>query len=93
MTTWSEFKKNHPLSTEDELMVKMEEDIIRTVSKLREEQQMTQCELAEKCNLKQSAIARLEKLHHSPRVDSLIKILAQLGYTLKIVPISEVLDK
>ena len=93
MTTWSEFKKTHPLSTEEELMVKIEEDIICAVSKLREEQQLTQCELAERCNIKQSALARLEKQHHSPRVDSLIKILAQLGYTLKIVPISEVLDK
>ncbi len=93
MTTWSEFKKTHPLSTEEELMVKMEEDIIRTISKLREEQQMTQSELAEKCNIKQSALARLEKQHHSPRVDSLIKVLAPLGYTLKIVPISEVLEK
>lgn len=93
MTTWTEFKKAHPLSEEDELMVKMEEDIIRTVSKLREEQQMTQSELAEKCNMKQSALARLEKMHHSPRVDSLISVLAPLGYTLKIVPISEVLDK
>ena len=93
MTTWSEFKKNHPLSTEEELIVKMEEDIICTVSKLREEQQMTQSELAERCNIKQSALARLEKQHHSPRVDSLIKVLAPLGYTLKIVPISEVLGK
>lgn len=93
MITWSEFKKTHPLTTEDELMVKMEEDIIRTISKLREEQQMTQSELAEKCNIKQSAIARLEKQYHSPRVDSLIKVLAPLGYTLKIVPISEVLEK
>lgn len=93
MTTWSEFKKAHPLTTEEELMVKMEEDIIRTVSKLREEQQMTQSELAERCNIKQSALARLEKQHHSPRVDSLIKVLAPLGYTLKIVPISEVLNK
>ena len=93
MTTWSEFKQEHPLSTEDELMVRMEEDIIRTVSKLREEQQMTQSELAEKCNIKQSALSRLEKQHHSPRVDSLIKVLAPLGYTLKIVPISEVLGE
>ena len=93
MTTWSEFKKNHPLTTEEELMVKMEEDIICTISKLREEQQMTQSELAERCNIKQSALARLEKQHHSPRVDSLIKVLAPLGYTLKIVPISEVLGK
>lgn len=93
MVTWSEFKKTHSLTTEDELLVKMEEDIIRTVSRLREEQQLTQNELAEKCNIKQSALARLEKLHHSPRVDSLIKVLAPLGYTLKIVPISEVLEK
>lgn len=37
--------------------------------------------------MKQSMIARLEKMAHSPRIDTLLDILTQLGYTLKIVPI------
>ena len=93
MTTWSELKKTLDFTEEEELLVKMEMDMIRTISEIREKQGITQSELAEQCKLKQSAIARLEKMKHSPRVDSLIRILAPLGYTLKIVPISEVLDK
>ena len=50
---------------------------------------ITQAQLAEKCNMKQSMIARFEKLTHSPRVDTMLDILTQLGYTLKIVPIEQ----
>ena len=92
MTTWTEIRKTLGLTKEEELLIKMERDLIMAVSEIREEQGVTQSDLAELCNLKQSAVARLENMKHSPRVDSLIRILAPLGYTLKIVPISDVLE-
>jgi transcriptional regulator with XRE-family HTH domain len=55
--------------------------------KIREEQGLSQAQLAEKCNMKQSVIARMETAVHSPQVDSLLKILTPLGYTLKIEPL------
>ena len=48
----------------------------------------TQAQLAEKCNVTQPVIARMEKAVHSPQIDSLLKILTPLGYTLKIEPLS-----
>lgn len=50
------------------------------------ERGLTQAELAELCKVKQPAIARLETGGHSPRIDSLLKVLGPLGYTLQIVP-------
>ena len=44
-------------------------------------------QLAKMCDVKQPAIARIESLTHSPQVDSLLRILVPLGYTLQIVPI------
>lgn len=51
-----------------------------------EEQGLSQAELAKKCNVKQPTIARMEKNAHSPQIDSLLRVLAPLGYTLQIVP-------
>lgn len=67
----------------------MEKDLIRTLVQLREEKGFTQSQLAELCNVKQPVIARMESAVHSPQIDSLLKILAPLGYTLQIVPIAD----
>lgn len=56
---------------------------------IREEKGLTQSQLAEICNVKQPVIARLESSVHSPQIDSLLKILVPLSYTLQIVPIEE----
>ena len=53
----------------------------------RKEKGLTQMQLAKMCDVKQPAIARIESLTHSPQVDSLLRILVPLGYTLQIVPI------
>lgn len=53
----------------------------------REARGMTQRDLAEASGLKQPAIARIESHRSVPRVDTLLKLLVPLGYTLKIVPL------
>ena len=89
MTTWREFKKELNLSAEEQRIVELEMDLIRTLIAIREEQGLTQAELAQKCNVKQPVIARMEKSVHSPQVNSLLRLLAPLGYTLKIAPIED----
>ena len=89
MTTWREFKKELNLSAEEQRIVELEMDLIRTLISIREQQGLTQAELAQKCNVKQPVIARMEKSVHSPQVNSLLRLLAPLGYTLKIAPIEE----
>lgn len=87
MTTWKELKKELILSQEDINAIELEKDLIRTMIHIREEKKLTQSQLAKMCNVKQPVIARMESSVHSPQINSLLKILAPLGYTLQIVPI------
>lgn len=56
--------------------------------KVREEKGVTQTQLAEMCHINQPTIARMEAGVHSPQIDSLLKVLVPLGYTLKVVPLA-----
>lgn len=84
--TWKELRSQLDISAEDENIIKLEKELMRTIVKLREEKGLTQAQLAELCNVKQPVIARMESSVHSPQIDSLLKILVPLGYTLAIVP-------
>ncbi|MDR1050149.1 MAG: helix-turn-helix domain-containing protein [Deltaproteobacteria bacterium] len=62
---------------------------VALISKLieaREAKGLTQVQLAEAAGLTQSAIARLETLKATPKIDTLFKVLAPMGYKLAIVP-------
>lgn len=87
-TTWKELRNELEITTEEEQIIELEKELIRTMVQIREEQQLTQAQLAEKCHVKQPMIARMETAAHSPQINSLLRILVPLGYTLQIVPIS-----
>lgn len=89
MLRWEDVRAELNLTPEDEAQIDFEKELIETMIRIREEQGLTQAQLAEKCDMKQSMIARFEKLTHSPRIDTMLDILTQLGYTLKIVPIEK----
>lgn len=89
MPTWKDLKKELILSPEDRNAVELEKDLMRTIAHIREEKGLTQSQLAEICNVKQPVIARMESSVHSPQIDSLLKILTPLGYTLQIVPLEK----
>lgn len=86
MTTWKELKNDLSIDKENQNAIALEKDLIRTLVAIREEKGLTQSQLAEICNVKQPVIARMESAVHSPQIDSLLKILTPLGYTLQIVP-------
>lgn len=89
MVTWDNLRKEFELSEEDERIVELEMNLIRTLVSIREEKGITQSQLAELSGVKQPTIARLEKSLHSPQLDSILKVLVPLGYTLQIVPIQK----
>lgn len=89
MALWSEVREQLNISEENENIIRIEKDLIRTMIKIREEKGMTQSQLAELCNVKQPLISRMESSSHSPQIDSLLKILTPLGYTLQIVPLAQ----
>lgn len=79
-------------------------DIIDDFIRLRKSRHMSQTEVAKKANLHQAAIGRIENKSTEPRLETLLKMLNTMGYTLAIIPaydkeehainleISEVLD-
>lgn len=87
MTTWKTLREELKLTEDDEKVIALEENLIKTMVKIREEKGLTQTQLAKICDVKQPVIARIESSAHSPQVDSLLRILVPLGYTLQIVPI------
>ena len=89
MTTWKELKNDLSIDKENQNAIALEKDLIRTMVAIREEKGLTQSQLAEMCHVKQPVIARMESSIHSPQIDSLLKILTPLGYTLQIVPMSK----
>ncbi|MCM1254107.1 MAG: helix-turn-helix transcriptional regulator [Clostridium sp.] len=89
MATWKELKKDFTLTQDEWNAIELEKDLIRTMVKIREEKGLTQSQLSQICNIKQPVIARMESAVHSPQINSLLKILTPLGYTLQIVPIKE----
>jgi len=84
-TNWKEFRETLNITPEEESIIDFEKSLIKAVVDAREENGLTQKQLSELCGIKQPVIARLESATHSPQINSLLKILKPLGYTLKVV--------
>ena len=67
----------------DENLLKLEEEFINDFIKLRKDKHLTQEELARRANVIRLTITRIENLVTSPQLDTLIKILEPIGYTVK----------
>ena len=89
MSDWKEFREELSITPEEENVIELEKDLLRTMVARREAQGLSQADLAPKCNVKQPVIARMEKAVHSPQIDSLLKVLVPLGYKLQIVPMEK----
>jgi len=84
-TNWKDFRNTLSLTAEEEDLIRLEKSLIKAVINAREQNGLTQTQLSELCGVKQPVIARLESAAHSPQVNSMIKILKPLGYTLAVV--------
>ena len=87
--TWDELEKELNITPEQEEQIRLEMEIIEATIKAREKEKLTQRDLSKKSGIKQSAIARIERLKNSPRIDTMMKLLYSMGYTLKVVPLDE----
>ena len=84
-TNWKEYRQTLNLTPEEENIINLEKSLIDAVVEAREQSGLTQKQLSELCGVKQPVIARLESAAHSPQINSMIKILKPLGYTLRVV--------
>ncbi len=77
------------VSPEERERINFEVSLIGKIIEARESKGLSQRDLAELSGVKQPAIARMESMKATPQIDTLMKILIPLGYTLAIVPISQ----
>ena len=74
---------------DEDFLTNQEEEIIDSLIKLRDQYGVSQKRLSELVEMSQPSLARLERKKISPGVGTMIKLLAPLGYTLKVVPIND----
>ena len=92
MKTWNDYK-NHVKNNDSEIGKDIEdiENISAIVSAMiakRNALGLSQRELASMCDIPQSSVARIESFKTTPNLATLIKILRNLGLTLKITQIA-----
>lgn len=88
MKTWNDYKnyvkKNDPEIGKDIEDVENISAIISAMITKRNDLGLSQRELASMCGIPQSSVARIESFKTTPNLATLIKILRNLGLTLKI---------
>jgi DNA-binding XRE family transcriptional regulator len=67
----------------------LEYEFIKSFILTRKKCHLTQQQLATQANVIRETIVRIENLMTSPQLNTLIKILEPLGYTVEIVPIKK----
>lgn len=85
--TFQDYLEEAGLTDAEREEIRLEVELTGKMIEARESRGMTQRDLAEASGLKQPAIARIESMRSMPRVDTLLKLLVPLGYTLSIVPL------
>jgi DNA-binding XRE family transcriptional regulator len=92
-STWEETKAEMVTKgyvTKEELRESdMRVALMGEIIKARREKNITQRDLERLSGVRQPMIARVENGTNTPRVDTVMKILAPLGKTLAVVPIEE----
>lgn len=87
MLEWKDVKNEiTALDDVDKIEINFKVELVGTLIKRRVELGLTQTQLAEMAGIKQSALARLEGLHATPKLDTIYKLLTPLGLKLSLVP-------
>ncbi len=73
----------------EKILLDLEYEFICEFIRLRKQMGLTQKSLAELSGVVREKIAKIENRLNSPQLNSLIKILEPIGYTVKIVPITK----
>lgn len=80
------FQDEDYVTPEEQEQINFQVELIGKIITAREEKGLSQRDLAELSGIKQPAIARMESMKTIPKIDTLFKVLAPLGYTLSITP-------
>ena len=87
--TWND--PNFLTPTEKEI-IDLKVQLFGALLEAREKEGLTQAQLAEKADMTQPEIARLERPDANPKINTLLKVTVPLGYRLKLERIGEPLN-
>ena len=73
----------------EKLLMDLEYELIEQFITIRKGKHITQDELSKESQVIRQTINRIENCITSPGVNTMIKLLDPLGYTLKIVPLED----
>lgn len=73
----------------EKLLMDLEYKLIEQFISIRKDNHITQDELSKMSKVIRQTINRIENYITSPGVNTMIKLLEPLGYTLKIVPLND----
>ena len=89
---WNEYKENvkqtDPIGKELIEEAESEAAIITAIISQRNALGLSQRDLANLCEIPQSSIARIESNKTTPRLDTLLRIMKQLGLTLSVTKLN-----
>ena len=83
------YDDDNNVSQTERAKIEFEVELIGKLIEARETSGFSQAQLAEAAGVKQSAVAKMENLKATPKIDTLFKILTPMGYKLAIVPSEE----
>lgn len=88
-SNWIDLERE--LFTEEEIREsELRVSLMNAIIEARQEKGITQKELEKLSGIKQPHIARIEKGEINPQISTVMKVLAPLGKTLKVVSIDQV---
>ena len=87
-------KKENKLKTQEQIehemkLKELEKDVIRQVVEARKSQKLSQRIVGERAGIIRETVAKIENNLNSPQINTLIKLLEPIGYTLGVVPLIE----
>ena len=85
----SKSKIENANSKREEKLEKLEKDFIESFVKLRKDHKLTQQQMADDGHVIRETIARIENSITSPQINTLLKIIEPLGYTIKLTKIKD----
>lgn len=87
-------KKENRIKTDEELLheaklKELEKDVIRQLVEARKSKKLSQRVVGERAGIIRETVAKIENNLNSPQINTLIKLLEPIGYTLGVVPLEK----
>ncbi len=85
-------KKENKIKTQEQIdhemkLRELEKNVIRQVVEARKSQKLSQRIVGERAGIIRETVAKIENNLNSPQINTLIKLLEPIGYTLGVVPL------